>query len=105
MKTSKLERERNVRFLTGRGKGNLTHRTAGETDTFAVRCLLTSFCLGFVSYLCLVFAIIPRWLGLTRDAWLTITLTAFAAALAFLFKALAIFGQSDASKSNESSYE
>jgi hypothetical protein len=105
MKTSKLERERNARFLTGRGKRNLKHRTTRETDTFAVRCLLTSFSLGFVSYLSLVFATIPRWLGLSRDAWLTITLAAFAGALAFLFKALAVFGQSDASKSDGSSDE
>jgi hypothetical protein len=105
MKSSKLERERNARFLTGRGKRNLKHRTTRETDSFAARCLLISFWLGFVSYVSLAFATIPRWLGLTRDAWLTITLAAFGGALSLLFKALPVFGQSDASKSNESSDE
>jgi hypothetical protein len=102
VKTSKLERERNARFLTGRGKRNLKRPTIQETDTFAARRLLMSFCLGFASYLSLVFATIPRWIGLTRDAWLTITVAAFAGALAFLLKALTVFGQSDASKSDES---
>jgi hypothetical protein len=105
MKISKLERERNARFLTGRGKGNLKHRTTRETDTLAARCLLTSFWLAFVAYLCLVFATIPRWPGLTRDAGLTISLALFAGAFAFLLKVLVIFKQSHVSKSDESSDE
>ena len=62
-----------------------------KVDGLAVWRLLINLWPGFGSYAASLFLIIPAWTGLTRGAWLTVTLVSFADAVAFLFGTLAAF--------------
>jgi hypothetical protein len=91
LRTSKLERERNPYFLTGRGERKLKRLTMQEADTLGFQQLLISLGLGFASYVAVVFTTIMHWTNVSRDSWLAIALVLFGCALVFLCKALATF--------------
>jgi hypothetical protein len=69
-----------------------------NADISAVRRLLTSLWLGFASYVASLFLIIPEWTGLTRDAWLIVTLVTLIGAVGFLFGTLAAFAPAQGSE-------